>query len=221
MIAAAGPASTVRSPATCRPRNRNWFVRPSTTAMPTPRRLKVRRLPANAVSTSAPTDARPAATHSGGASSSATRWTTNIRPQITHRTDASSRVFSNHRRHPVALTPDALPAAAPAAPSSALEPAVRGELGEHVVVGQRAHEAPVATVDVAGEPQRVEHRLLRRLDGACEEGVEGVVGQHRRRRIAGRERHEDLAAAVMRDRAGPREPEARAAGDPLELCGAE
>src|SRR4051812_15168313 len=220
MIAAAGPASTVRRPATCRPRKRNWFVRPSTTAIPTPPRLSVRRLPVNAASTSAPTDARPAATHSGGASSSAMRWTTNIRPQITHRTDARRRVFSNHRRHPVALTPVALPTAATAAPSSALEPAVRGEPGEHVVVGQRAHEAPVATVDVAGEPQRVEHRLLGRLDGAGEEGVEGLVGQERRRRTARRERHEDLAAAVMRDRAGPCEPETRAAREALELRGA-
>src|SRR3954451_1359948 len=134
MIAAAGPASTGRSPPARRARNANRFGSPSTTAIATPRRLNDRRLPANAISTSAPTDARPAATHSGGASSSATRCTTNIRPQITHRTDARRRVLSKHRRHPVALTPLALPVAPVAAPSSALEPAVGGELPEHVVV---------------------------------------------------------------------------------------
>src|SRR4051794_2537819 len=165
MIAAAGPASTVRRPATCRPRNRNWFVRPSTTTIPRPRRLSVRRLPANAASTSAPIAARPAATHAGGATSSATRWTTNISPQITHSTDARSRVSSIHPRHPVALTPPALPVARPRAPSSALEAAVHAEKLEHVVVRQRAHEAPVAAAHVAREPERVEHRLLRRLDG--------------------------------------------------------
>src|SRR3954470_1817463 len=158
MIAAAGPASTVRRPATCRPRNRNWFVRPSTTTIPTPRRLSVRRLPANAASTSAPIAARPAATHTGGATSSATRWTTNISPQIRHSTDARSRVSSIHRRHPVALTPVALPVARPRAPSSALEPAGGGEDLENVVVRQRAHEAPVAIQLAAGAEVRQDER---------------------------------------------------------------
>ena len=69
--------------------------------------------------------------------------------------------------------------------------------------------------------------LLGRVDGGGEEGVEVGVG-HRRSVDAswrlllplggrGREREEDLAAAVMRDRAGAGQAEARPPGEPLEL----
>src|SRR4051812_6369466 len=204
MIAAAGPASTVRSPATWSPRNANWFVSPSTTATPTPRRLSDRRLPANAISTTAPTDARPAATHSGGATSSATRWTTNISPQMTHSTAASRRVSSNRCRQPRALTPGALPVATPRPPPSTLEPSVRRQHLEDIVAWQGPGEAPLESVRVAGEPERVEDRLFGGLDGAgrgarparCLAAARGrVAGGVGAGAGAGAEREEDLAAA--------------------------
>src|SRR5918911_4939988 len=112
MIAAAGPASTVRSPATCRPRNPNWFVTPSTHAIASPRRPRWRTWPANGSSATAPMLARPAATQTGPDTSSATRCTTNISPHVTHRTTASTRVSARRSRQPSRLTPPALPATA-------------------------------------------------------------------------------------------------------------
>src|SRR5512133_426853 len=230
MIAAAGPASTVRRPATWSPRNANWFVSPSTRAIARPRRLSDRRLPANATSTAAPTDARPAATHSGGAASSATRCTTNISPQMTHSTAASSRVSSNRCRQPRALTTDALPAAATRAPPSTCEPPVRRQDVEDVVVRQGSHEAPIAPRRVAGKPERVEHGLLGGLDGAGEERVQVAVGQAPCGRASAGvgasagvrdERQEDLAAAMVGDRARPREPEPGPPRDARELRGPE
>src|SRR3954451_688136 len=121
-----------------------------------PRRLSPRSDGTNASRTSAPTDARPAATHTGGATSSATRWTTNIRPQTTHRTTASTRVSSSRWRHSVALTDPALPGPAVRSPWPAFQPPARGEQLAHIVAHQRADARALAAADVAREPQRVE-----------------------------------------------------------------
>src|SRR4051794_41117174 len=185
MIAAAGPASPGRSPPTRRPRNANWFVSPSTTAIATPRRLTDRRLPANAISTAAPTDARPAATHSGGATSSATRCTTNISPQMTHSTAASSRVSSNRCRHPLALTSGALPVATARAPPSALEPPARRQDVEDVPVRQddaRAHDplAPARGRGGGALPRRAGSLRHPRAGGATGASADGFPGPDQR-----------------------------------------
>jgi hypothetical protein len=89
---------------------------------------------------------------------------------------------------------------------------VRRQDVEDIVVQQSSHEAAPAPGRVAREPQRVEHRLLGGLDGAGEERVQLAAGQAARGRAAARvgagsEREEDLAAAVVGDRARPREAE--------------
>ena len=87
---------------------------------------------------------------------------------------------------------------------------------EHVVVREPALQPALAADDVRRCPERVQHGLLGRLDGRREELVQTPSSSTPSRR-RGREREEDLAAAVVRDRAGSREAEAGAAGDPLEL----
>ena len=87
---------------------------------------------------------------------------------------------------------------------------------------QRLGHAAVAPAG-ARRPERVEHGLLGRVDRGGEERVEVERRRSRRagaaRRAAREETRseEDLAAAVVGDRAGAGEPEAGAAGDALEL----
>ena len=87
---------------------------------------------------------------------------------------------------------------------------------EHLFVGQAATEAALAPGHVRRSPERVQHRLLCRLDGRGEERVERAPLELS---ASGREGQEDLAAAVVGDRADPREAEAGAARDPLERGG--
>ena len=94
---------------------------------------------------------------------------------------------------------------------------------EYRLMGESAHQASVPAGRVRCSPERVEDRFLRRLDDGREERVEmavrhrlpsqperwGVVSLAR----GSRERNEDLAAPVMRDRACTREPEDRPPGE--------
>src|SRR5205085_7928088 len=104
------------------------------------------------------------------------------------------------------------------------------QLGDGVG-GQPWREAILPASGVGGGPERIQHSLLRRIDGCLEERVEravgnGLDGRPRPALLAGAaaggcERDEDLAAAVMGGRAGASEAEAGAARDALELEGAE
>ena len=107
------------------------------------------------------------------------------------------------------------------------QPAVRPQQLEHRLVRQGADDPPSAALRVDRRPERVQHRLLGRLDDGGEERVEVRVGNGDtidadRRCLAAlarrrREGDEDLAAPVMGDRARPREAEARAPREALEL----
>ena len=98
-----------------------------------------------------------------------------------------------------------------------------GEELEHVVVGERAADASFAARHLGRGPDCVEHGLLGRVDSGLEHVVEVAVGHIGGRRLSARpprgrsERDEDLAAAVMADRAAAREPEAGSPSDPFEL----
>ena len=93
----------------------------------------------------------------------------------------------------------------------------------------------VAPDDGRRRDERVDDRLLHRLDGRVEEPVDHapadgphVVGPdlvrivrstRRRQSIAGREGDEQVAARVPAGAAGPRDPEAGSLGEPLALVG--
>jgi hypothetical protein len=81
---------------------------------------------------------------------------------------------------------------------------VPGEQLEHVGVRERVRRAALAAGGGGGAPQRVEDGLLGGVDRGGEERVE--VGA--RARAIGGEGEEDLAAAVMGDRAGAGEAQA-------------
>ena len=81
--------------------------------------------------------------------------------------------------------------------------------GDDLLVRERLGDAALAADDPLGAPQRVEDGLLGGVDRRREEGVERAIG-HRVRAPGGREGDEDLAAAVVRDGARAREPEAGA-----------
>src|SRR5581483_2882234 len=80
---------------------------------------------------------------------------------------------------------------------------------------QCGDNAPLAARRVDRRPERAQHRLLGRVDRSLEQRVEPVVRE--RTPVRGREREEDLAAPVVGDRAGAREPEPGPAREALEL----
>ena len=108
--------------------------------------------------------------------------------------------------------------------------APRVRTGRHADLQQREHLGRVqrlAGVAVAPDggrrgEHRVEHRLLGGLDGRGEQRVERAAGDQvgpvgrpsRSSRIPVPNAEEDLAAAVVGDRAGPRQPEPDPAGQP-------
>ena len=80
---------------------------------------------------------------------------------------------------------------------------------------ERLDDVAVASGHVLRGPERVDDGFLGRVDGRLEQRVQIVVAD--RALVAGRERDEDLAAAVVGDRARASQSEACAAGDPLQL----
>ena len=100
-------------------------------------------------------------------------------------------------------------------PAASGQPARLSQQLERLVVRKRLDDAAVASGHVLRRPERVDDGFLGRVDGRLEQRIQLVVADGAL--VAGRERDEDLAAAVVGDRARARQPEARAAGDPLQL----
>src|SRR5438067_6817132 len=91
------------------------------------------------------------------------------------------------------------------------EAAVRREQLEDLVLPEGRRDVAVSAGDLRSSPERIQHRLLGRIDGGGEDGVERGVGDDfdgdpgatllARPPAGRREREEDLAAAVRRRRA--------------------
>ena len=90
---------------------------------------------------------------------------------------------------------------------------------EHGLVRQRGDHAALAPLYVLGGPERIQHRLLGRIDDGREKWVrvEAVSLRAARRRQG----DEDLAAPVVAHRTRAREAEAGAAREPRQRVGAE
>ena len=100
------------------------------------------------------------------------------------------------------------------------DPAVPPQELERRLLRDCVHDPALAAGRVDGGPERVQDSLLGRLHRSREESVELSIrhgSAARVRRGDGREGEEDLAAPVVGDGARPREPEAGATGEPLEL----
>ena len=93
---------------------------------------------------------------------------------------------------------------------------------------ERVRRMAVAAGHRLGSDERVDDRLLRRLDGRHEERVDKVVVEHghrvrrfraamRDQLVAGREAQEELAARVATDRAGSRQAQAGSLRQPFAL----
>ena len=88
------------------------------------------------------------------------------------------------------------------------------------VLRQCSHQTAVAAGSVDRGPQGVQHRLLRRLGDGSEELVQDVA-VHALSHGCGRDREEDLTAAVIRHRACPRQAEPAASRDPGQVVRSE
>ena len=146
----------------------------------------------------------------------------NIRPQVVQRIAAITRVSSARARHPCRLTRAALPVA------TARVPRVSGPADGAWSAGRPRRRAAGRGRCAPSRPlvSSAAQSALRTASSvastvAAKSGSSSASGSRaragRRRMRAGGEREEDLAAAVVGDRAGAREPEAGAARDALEL----
>ena len=98
-----------------------------------------------------------------------------------------------------------------------------GEELEHVVMRESLADPTLSPDDLRGRPESVQDCLFGCIDDRFEDVVQVAVGHRRQRRLAAgppawrREGDEDLATAVMSDRAAARQPEPGATRNPFQL----
>ena len=89
-------------------------------------------------------------------------------------------------------------------PASRLgQPPVLPQQRQHRLVRQRAHDASLAARRVDRRPERVEHRLLGRLDGGGEERVQVTVGNDGRSTRSGGASSRSVAAVENATKISP------------------
>src|SRR4029453_2327475 len=96
-----------------------------------------------------------------------------------------------------------------------LDPSSRLQELEDGLVRWRPDHPSLAALDVLSGPERVQHRLLRRVDDSAEELIQAAIGDGIA--LSRRKGDEDLAAAVMTDRARTAEPEAGTSRETRQL----